>query len=497
MARARAARARGRLPAGADLLRADARQLRLPARGDRARAALRRASSATPRRSSPRRVVRGDGPRRLRAPRRARPATTRSPRRSASAGAARLRAARSSSSGALGVEDVGASFPHRVTYHPTCHSLRLLKVGDAPLRLLRAVRGLDLVELPDAEQCCGFGGTFAVKNADTSTAMLTDKLRRVLDTGAEVCAAVDNSCLMHIGGGLRPRGAGVRVDAPRRDPRLARTHDARASRARRARRWPTAQLRRNLGHATPTIRDKRAGWWARSPDWEALRDAGAAIKDARAAPSRRRTSSTSRQAVQPAGGTVHWARDGAEANAILADIASAHGSDEVIKVKSLATDEIELNDALAADGIARGGDRSRRAHRPARRRRAVAHPRPRDPPQPRARSASCSGARSTTRGSRRSRRARRGGAAHLRAKFLSVPVGVSGANFAVAETGTSASSSPRATGGCARRSPRSSSRSWASRRSSRAGGPRGHAPAAAALVDRRAHEPVHVALDRA
>ena len=98
-----------------------------------------------------------------------------------------------------------------MTYHPTCHSLRLLKVGDAPVRLLRAVRGLDLVELPAADQCCGFGGTFAVKNADTSTAMLTDKLRRIIDTGADVCAAADNSCLMHIGGGLRHSRAGVRV----------------------------------------------------------------------------------------------------------------------------------------------------------------------------------------------------------------------------------------------------------------------------------------------
>jgi L-lactate dehydrogenase complex protein LldE len=111
----------------------------------------------------------------------------------------------------LGVEDVGAYFPHRVTYHPTCHSLRLLRVGDAPLRLLRAVRGIDLVELPEAESCCGFGGTFAVKNADTSTAMLADKLRCVLDTGAEVCTAGDSSCLMHIGGGLARQRAGVRT----------------------------------------------------------------------------------------------------------------------------------------------------------------------------------------------------------------------------------------------------------------------------------------------
>jgi L-lactate dehydrogenase complex protein LldE len=111
----------------------------------------------------------------------------------------------------LGVIDVGASFPHRVTLHPTCHSLRLLQVGDRPRRLLEAVRGIDLVPLLAAEECCGFGGTFAVKNADTSMAMLSDKLRRILDTRAEVCTAADNSCLMHIGGALRKQRTGVRA----------------------------------------------------------------------------------------------------------------------------------------------------------------------------------------------------------------------------------------------------------------------------------------------
>jgi L-lactate dehydrogenase complex protein LldE len=86
----------------------------------------------------------------------------------------------------------------------------MLRVGDAPLRLLRAVRGIDLIELPNAEECCGFGGTFAVKNVDTSLAMLGDKLRHVLDTRAEVCVAADNSCLMHIGGALHRQRAGVR-----------------------------------------------------------------------------------------------------------------------------------------------------------------------------------------------------------------------------------------------------------------------------------------------
>ena len=109
----------------------------------------------------------------------------------------------------MGVTDVGAYYPHRVTYHPTCHSLRVLHVGDAPLQLLRAVKGIDLVELSNARECCGFGGTFAVKNADTSLAMLSDKMRCVLDTGAEVLCSADTSCLLHIGGGLHRQRAGV------------------------------------------------------------------------------------------------------------------------------------------------------------------------------------------------------------------------------------------------------------------------------------------------
>ena len=111
----------------------------------------------------------------------------------------------------LGVTDVGAYFPHRVTYHPTCHSLRMLKVDDKPLQLLRQVRGIDLVELPAADECCGFGGTFAMKNADVSVAMGSDKVRRIRDTEAEVVVAGDNSCLAHIGGLLGRQRSGVRT----------------------------------------------------------------------------------------------------------------------------------------------------------------------------------------------------------------------------------------------------------------------------------------------
>ena len=121
----------------------------------------------------------------------------------------------------LEVEDVGAYYPHRVTYHPTCHSLRELRArASGPQRLLGAVRGIDLVELPDATECCGFGGTFAVKNADVSTAMLSDKLRAVLDTRAEVVCA-DRLLLPHADR-RRPLARAHRRahGAPRRDPRL-------------------------------------------------------------------------------------------------------------------------------------------------------------------------------------------------------------------------------------------------------------------------------------
>ncbi|MGC2637178.1 MAG: (Fe-S)-binding protein [Acidobacteriaceae bacterium] len=111
----------------------------------------------------------------------------------------------------LGVEDVGAHFPHRVTYHASCHSMRSLHLGDLPLRLLRKVRGIDLVDLPNVDRCCGFGGTFAIKMGDISAAMLAEKMSDVENTGAEVVTAVDNSCLMHIFGGLHRQGTGVRM----------------------------------------------------------------------------------------------------------------------------------------------------------------------------------------------------------------------------------------------------------------------------------------------
>ena len=111
----------------------------------------------------------------------------------------------------LGVEDVGATYPHRVTYHASCHSLRSLHLGEIPFRLLRQVRDLELVDLEDLDRCCGFGGTFSIKNADVSSAMLSEKLLSVLNAGAEVCTAVDNSCLMHLQGSLHRQRAFTRT----------------------------------------------------------------------------------------------------------------------------------------------------------------------------------------------------------------------------------------------------------------------------------------------
>lgn len=111
----------------------------------------------------------------------------------------------------LGITDVGARFPHKIVYHPTCHSLRVLRLGDRPSRLIQKVRGAVRVELKDDTSCCGFGGTFSVKNADVSAAMMADKLAAVQHSGAEVLCAVDNSCLAHLGGGASRLSCGLRV----------------------------------------------------------------------------------------------------------------------------------------------------------------------------------------------------------------------------------------------------------------------------------------------
>ncbi|MEK3947472.1 (Fe-S)-binding protein [Paenibacillus sp. FSL H7-0703] len=111
----------------------------------------------------------------------------------------------------LGVTDVGASFPHKVTYHPSCHGTRLLGVKEEPMKLLGSVKGLQLVPLPFAEDCCGFGGTFAVKMPDISGAMVTEKVDHIRETEAEVLVGLDMACLMNIAGNIRYREEPVRV----------------------------------------------------------------------------------------------------------------------------------------------------------------------------------------------------------------------------------------------------------------------------------------------
>ncbi|WP_239614511.1 (Fe-S)-binding protein [Cohnella mopanensis] len=111
----------------------------------------------------------------------------------------------------LGVTDVGATFPHKVTYHPSCHGSRLLGVKDEPMALMSNVKGLEFVPLPYADDCCGFGGTFAVKMSDISGAMVTEKVDHVKETEAEVLVGLDMACLMNIGGNLRYRNEPVRV----------------------------------------------------------------------------------------------------------------------------------------------------------------------------------------------------------------------------------------------------------------------------------------------
>lgn len=99
-------------------------------------------------------------------------------------------------------QQLGSYFPHSITYHPSCHGMRLLKLGDRQLNLLETVEGATVVKPAHWDSCCGFGGTFSVKNPQVSSAMLADKVDAIINTGSSVCTGGDVSCLMHIGGGL-------------------------------------------------------------------------------------------------------------------------------------------------------------------------------------------------------------------------------------------------------------------------------------------------------
>ncbi len=323
--------------------------------------------------------------------------------------------------------------------------------------------------LPEADQCCGFGGTFAVKNADTSIAMLSDKVRTILDTGAEVCVSADNSCLMHIGGALSRQRAGVRT--MHLAEILAQTEaggghvsgDGRS--ARRAVPFPEAaraaladtQLRHNLGHATHAIRAKRAAAVAELPDWEAAargrpRAQGAGAAPPRRVPARARGVGAARRRQSCTGRATRRSATGSSATS-----SRRHGVDEVVKAKSLTTEETGLNEALAQRGIRAVGDRPGAADHPARRRRAVAHPGPGDPQEPRpdprpVPRARCPTRRPTspmTRASWPRRRARTCASCSWRRAS-----GSAASTSPSPRPGRCRWSSPRATAGCARRCPR-------------------------------------------
>lgn len=111
----------------------------------------------------------------------------------------------------LGVKDVGAYFPEKVTYHPSCHASRLLGIKEEPQELLSNVKGLEFVDLPHKEDCCGFGGTFAVKMADMSEAMVCEKAANICATNASVLVGTDMGCLMNIDGRLNKENRPMRV----------------------------------------------------------------------------------------------------------------------------------------------------------------------------------------------------------------------------------------------------------------------------------------------
>ena len=125
----------------------------------------------------------------------------------------------------LGVTDaaaqLGSWFPHTVTYHPSCHGMRLLRLGSRQEDLLRTVADIDLRPLPDAEECCGFGGTFALKNPDVSAAIAEEKIEKVTASGASLCTGGDASCLLHLDGAMHRREARGQDGRPLRTVHLA------------------------------------------------------------------------------------------------------------------------------------------------------------------------------------------------------------------------------------------------------------------------------------
>ena len=438
-------RRRRRLPRGADVLRADAREhAATDARRCRWSGVSSRASARGCRCGCrPVGLVRRDGPRPLRRPRArvgdaglaARP-SRRSRRASSSCPSSRRRTRRR---GRRRVLTRTAS-----TYHPSCHALRMLRVGDAPLRLLRNVAASTSSNCPRREECCGFGGTFAVKNADVSTAMLSDKLahdprhrRRGLHRARQLLPDAHRRRPDASAAGVRTLHLAEILAVRRRRPAMTRGGLPAGGRARAlARRASCAATSQSRRDDDP--RQARRASSPRSPDWEELREAGGAIKATRCGTSTSTCETLEAVGARAPAGTSTGPATQRRPTAIVADDRARAGAREVVKVKSILTDEIGLNDALARRRHRRARDRPRRADRPARRRPPLAHPRPRDPPQPRrdprALPRELPGRRDLTDEPAALADAAR--AATCARSSSSARVAVSGANFAVAETGT-------------------------------------------------------------
>ena len=283
----------------------------------------------------------------------------------------------------LGVTDVGAYYPHRVTYHLPLPADARGRGGAAgtPERRYGAWTSWSW----GRRRCCGFGGTFAVKNADTSAAMLADKIRHVLDGGGDLHRRRQLVPDAHRRRPRAPAGRGgdpppgadtgyyrggheaVTIRPPGAfSPGETPTFEESAKRS-----LANSQLRRNLGKATRTIREKRAAAVAEMPDWEELREAGRA--QVRVMRHLDEYLLQLEESVQRAGGHVHWARDAAEANRIIAQVAKDHDAREVVKVKSIARrDRAQRAPREGGDHSPRDG--SGRAHHPARRGDLLAYP---------------------------------------------------------------------------------------------------------------------------
>ena len=266
----------------------------------------------------------------------------------------------------MGVDKVAARYEGTVAYHDSCAGLRELGVKTQPRRLLAGVEGLTLVELSEAETCCGFGGLFATKYGELSNAIVARKADDIRSAKADTLLAGDLGCLMNMAGKLQREGSADQ-GAPRRGN--SGRHGGRAGdRRRQAGGRPmtvvatSAKFKDNAHEALTDARlqgalsfsrnfvVRRAAAVARLPEFEALRDSARAIKDHTLAHLDLYLEAYERK-VRASGGEVHYAQDAEEARKIIIDLCKSMGAKSVTKGKSMIAEEIGLNHALEAAGI--------------------------------------------------------------------------------------------------------------------------------------------------